>query len=282
MRPNKPRTTGVGDLFRARLDQIINLKHELVQLAGGSIGIGSMARCALYSDNGRRDRDAVRHRAVAAQHIYGLSDEGVCRPSMTLTSSTSPARIFSSTNFRTSAPTSAIGGSGSAASSSSCWLRACAWRMRPARCAPATSNGSRWTPRSSPRRSHSRLTPSCCMRQSRGSIGWPTNAGCNCASRICASPNRAMMAGRNATPSVKRHHRQLRLLRTRLGLLIRDIRRKIAGQADLETVLEWPLARAEQIRSQQQRQRGWKLVFLPRPRSNASARAKPARPTNSG
>jgi IS5 family transposase len=33
MRPNKPRTTGEGDLFRARLDQIINMKHELVQLA---------------------------------------------------------------------------------------------------------------------------------------------------------------------------------------------------------------------------------------------------------
>jgi hypothetical protein len=27
----------------------------------------------------------------------------------------------------------------------------------------------------------------------------------------------------------KRHHRQLRLLRTRLGRLVRDIRRKIAG-----------------------------------------------------
>jgi hypothetical protein len=33
MRPNKPRTTGECDLFRARLDQIINMKHELVQLA---------------------------------------------------------------------------------------------------------------------------------------------------------------------------------------------------------------------------------------------------------
>ena len=30
MRPKKHRTTGSNDLFRARLDQIINLKHELV------------------------------------------------------------------------------------------------------------------------------------------------------------------------------------------------------------------------------------------------------------
>ena len=34
MRPKKHKTTGSNDLFRARLDQIINLKHELVQLAG--------------------------------------------------------------------------------------------------------------------------------------------------------------------------------------------------------------------------------------------------------
>jgi hypothetical protein len=34
MRPKKHQTTGSNDLFRARLDQIINLKHELVQLAG--------------------------------------------------------------------------------------------------------------------------------------------------------------------------------------------------------------------------------------------------------
>jgi IS5 family transposase len=33
-RPKQRQTTGSGDLFRARLDQIINMKHELVQLAG--------------------------------------------------------------------------------------------------------------------------------------------------------------------------------------------------------------------------------------------------------
>ena len=31
MRPKKHETTGEGDLFRARLDRIINLKHELVR-----------------------------------------------------------------------------------------------------------------------------------------------------------------------------------------------------------------------------------------------------------
>ena len=33
MRPGKQDWTGEQDLFRARLDQIINMKHELVRLA---------------------------------------------------------------------------------------------------------------------------------------------------------------------------------------------------------------------------------------------------------
>jgi hypothetical protein len=40
----------------------------------------------------------------------------------------------------------------------------------------------------------------------------------------------------------------LSLLRTRLGRLIRDIRRKIAGQGELEAALEQPLWRAAQPR----------------------------------
>ncbi|SDJ80249.1 transposase, IS5 family [Bradyrhizobium sp. Rc2d] len=70
----------------------------------------------------------------------------------------------------------------------------------------------------------------------------------------------AMMAGRYAhAKQFKRHRGQLRLLRTRLGRLIRDIHRKITGQGELETVFEQPLSRAAQIRSQEQRQRGYKL-----------------------
>jgi IS5 family transposase len=66
------------------------------------------------------------------------------------------------------------------------------------------------------------------------------------------------MAGRYAhAKQFKR--RKLRLLRSRLGRIIRDIRRKIAGRADLKAAMQWPLLRAGQIRPQQQRQRGFKL-----------------------
>jgi hypothetical protein len=81
-----------------------------------------------------------------------------------------------------------------------------------------------------------------------------------------------MMASRYAhAKQFKRHHRQLRLLRSRLGRIIRDIRRKITGRPELEAVFEAPIARAAQIRSQQQRQRGWKLYSFHAPRSNASS-----------
>ena len=80
MRPKKHETTKSGDLFRARLDQIINLKHELAQLAGavdwdwidGEIP-------PLYSEKGRpgiETRFAIG--LLLLKHIYRLSDEGVC------------------------------------------------------------------------------------------------------------------------------------------------------------------------------------------------------------
>src|ERR1700741_5289760 len=79
-----------------------------------------------------------------------------------------------------------------------------------------------------------------------------------------------------------RHPRQLRPLRRRLGRLIRDIRRKIAGQPELQATLQWPLARAEQIRSQQQRQRGWKLYSFHAPEVECIGKGKASAPYEFG
>jgi IS5 family transposase len=69
MRPKKHGTTGSGDLFRARLEQIINTKHELVQLAGKIDWEWIDGEIApLYSEQRpARDRDPFRDRLVAAQ-----------------------------------------------------------------------------------------------------------------------------------------------------------------------------------------------------------------------
>ncbi|MGY3647658.1 hypothetical protein ACVWW2_002949 [Bradyrhizobium sp. LM4.3] len=93
----------------------------------------------------------------------------------------------------------------------------------------------------------------------------------------------AMMAGRYAhAKQFKRHQRQLRILRSRLGRIIRDIRRKIEGQTVLENAFALPLGRASQIRSQQQRQRGWKLYSFHAPEVECIGKGKAAAPYEFG
>ena len=80
MRPKKHETSGSADLFRARLEQIINMKHELVQLAGKIDWDWIDGEIApLYSDKGR---PGIETRFVIGllllKHIYRLFDEGVC------------------------------------------------------------------------------------------------------------------------------------------------------------------------------------------------------------
>ena len=93
----------------------------------------------------------------------------------------------------------------------------------------------------------------------------------------------AMMAGRYAhAKQFNRHRKQLRLLRTRLGRIIRDIGRKIASQPILEEAFAWPLGRASQIRAQQQRQRGWKLYSFHAPEVECIGKGKASAPYEFG
>ena len=72
------------------------------------------------------------------------------------------------------------------------------------------------------------------------------------------------------------------MLRTRLGRIIRDIRRRIVGKAELEAVFAWPLSCASQIRSQQQRQRGWKLYSFHAPEVECIGKGKASAPYEFG
>jgi transposase, IS5 family len=81
MRPPKPSARGQTDMFRARLDQILNLDHELVRLAR-LIDWGFIEeRCgAAYSDVAGHPPLPTRLMAGLAilKHTYDLSDEGLC------------------------------------------------------------------------------------------------------------------------------------------------------------------------------------------------------------
>ena len=93
----------------------------------------------------------------------------------------------------------------------------------------------------------------------------------------------ALMAGRYAhAKQFKRHNRELRFLRTRLGRLIRDIRRKIDGDETLRATFDAPLSRADQVRHQRQRQRGWKLYSLHAPEVECIGKGKARAPYEFG
>jgi IS5 family transposase len=93
----------------------------------------------------------------------------------------------------------------------------------------------------------------------------------------------ALMAGRYAhAKQFKRHNRQLKFLRTRLGRLGRDIRRKIDGDEDLQAIFAVPLARADRVHHQKQRQRGWKLYALHAPEVECIGKGKVRAPYEFG
>jgi IS5 family transposase len=93
----------------------------------------------------------------------------------------------------------------------------------------------------------------------------------------------AMMAGRYAhAKQFNRHQREVRFLRTRLGRLTRDMRRKITGNEPVEAAFEGPLSRASQIRSQRQRQRGWKLYSFHAPEVECIGKGKARAPWEFG
>ena len=287
MRPKKPGTTGEGDLFRARLEQIINLKHELVQLAG-TIDWDWIDRevAPLYSDKGR---PGIETRFVIGllllKHIYGLSDEGVCErwvydPYF--------QHFTGEEFFQHEFPHER--------SDLSHWRKRLGDKLEVLLAESlrvAHASGALRT------RDLKRVTVDTTVQPK--NITFPTDAkllhaAINGIDRLAhkhgvqlrqsyqrIAKRAAMMAGRYAhAKQFKRHHRQLRLLRTRLGRLIRDIRRKIAGQADIEAAFEWPLARANQIRSQQQRQRGWKLYSFHAPEVECIGKGKASAPYEFG
>ena len=79
-----------------------------------------------------------------------------------------------------------------------------------------------------------------------------------------------MMASRYAhAKQFRRHHRQLRLLRRRLGRIICDIRRKFTGRPELEAVFEAPISRRSD-RNSSASVDGSSIPSTP-PRSNASS-----------
>jgi IS5 family transposase len=287
MRPKKHGTTGSSDLFRARLDQIINMKHELVALAGKIDWDWIDGEIApLYSDKGR---PGIETRFVIGllllKHIYGLSDEGVCERWV----HDPYFQYFTGEEFfQHEFPHER--------SDLSHWRKRLGDKLElllAESLRVAHESGALRT------RDLKRVTVDTTVQPK--AVSFPTDAkmlhaaikGLNRLARkhgvrlrqsyLRVAKRAAMMAGRYAhAKQFNRHRRQLRILRTRLGRIIRDIRRKIAGQEQIAAVFEAPLSRASQIRHQQQRQRGWKLYSFHAPEVECIGKGKASAPYEFG
>ena len=82
MRPKEHRESGEQDLFRSRLDQIIDMNHALVKLAGSVDWrfLGRYRLGAAYSDKPGHPPLPTRLMAGLAilKHMHDLSDEALC------------------------------------------------------------------------------------------------------------------------------------------------------------------------------------------------------------
>lgn len=287
MRPKKHQTTGSNDLFRARLDQIINLKHELVLLAGKIDWDWIDGEIApLYSEQGR---PGIETRFVIGllllKHIYGLSDEGVCERWV----HDPYFQYFTGEEFFQHAFPHER-------SDLSHWRKRLGDKLERLLAESLRVAHSTGALRSQDLK---RVTVDTTVQPK--AIAFPTDAkllhaairGLNRLARrhgvklrqsyLRIAKAAAMMAGRYAhAKQFKRHQRQLRILKSRLGRIIRDIRRKIEGQAAIEEAFALPLARAAQIRSQQQRQRGWKLYSFHAPEVECIGKGKASAPYEFG
>src|SRR6187402_1857513 len=287
MRPKKQEATKSGDLFRARLDQIINLKHELAQLAGAIDWDWIDGEIApLYSNKGRpgiETRFAVG--LLLLKHINGLSDEGVCErwvydPYF--------QHFTGEEFFQHEFPHER--------SDLSHWRKRLGDKLE-----LLLAESLRVAHEAGALRGNDlkRVTVDTTVQPK--AITFPTDAkllhaaikGLNRLARrhgvrlrqsyLRIAKAAAMMASRYAhARQFKRHQRQLRILRSRLGRIIRDIRRKIEGQTVLENAFALPLSRASQIRSQQQRQRGWKLYSFHAPEVECIGKGKASAPYEFG
>ncbi|MCC8967478.1 transposase, partial [Bradyrhizobium sp. Pear76] len=93
----------------------------------------------------------------------------------------------------------------------------------------------------------------------------------------------AIMVGRYThAHQFKRARRELKFLRTRLGRIIRDIRRKIEGDPALEDRFGPLLDIAHRVRHQEQRQRGPKVYSLHAPEVECTGKGKARAPYEFG
>ncbi len=265
MKPRERRETGEQDLFRSRLDQIINMNHELVNLAKTISWTAIEAKCGeVYADGPGMPPLPTRLMAGLAilKHTFDLSDEELC------------ARWVENPYFQ----------------------HFCGEEFFVHDLPFDRSSLTRWRQRMGEERTAALLQESLSVAVRTGAmkpqdtrrvivdttvqpknVMFPTDAKLlnRARERLVALAKKTGIDLRQSYRRVgkfalikhqryahahqfKRANRALRRLRTYLGRTIRDIVRQIAGEDQLQDIFRRPLHLAERVLAQRQNQRGKK------------------------
>ena len=287
-----PRERGDGgeqDLFRARLDQIINMEHELVRLAQAIDWPVLEARFgAVYSDGPGMPPLPTRLMAGLAilKHTFDLSDEALCARWVE-----NPyfQYLCGETFFRHDLPFDR--------SSMTRWRQ----RMGEERIAAllqeslsvAVKTGA-MTPADTrrvivdttvqPKNVTFPTDAKLIHRAREGLVRLAKKTGLDLRQSYVRVGKKALIRHQRYAHAkqFKRANRALRTLRTYLGRTIRDIRRQIAGEEDLEAIFRRPLYLAGRVLEQRQRQRGRKVYSLHAPEVECIGKGKAHAPYEFG
>jgi transposase, IS5 family len=288
MKPKKLERSGTDDLFRARLENIIDLRHPLVRLARETDwAFYEKAIEPLYAEDGR---PGVMVRFIVGLHIlkhtFNLSDEKVCAQWV----ENPYFQYFTGEEyFRHELPYER--------SVMSRWRE----RVSEQELARLLQESLRIAHKTGALRTEDlkRVTVDTTVQPK--AITFPTDAKLiyRAMVRLGALAHRQGVKLRQSYVRVgklaliksqryahakqfRRHRRQLKFLRTRLGRVIRDITRRSDGNATLEAAFRDELHLARRVRDQQRRQQGPKIYSLHAPEVECIGKGKARKPYEFG
>jgi IS5 family transposase len=289
MRPRERRPTGQSDLFRARLDQIIDLGHPLAKLAGTIDWAFLEARFgAVYTDEPGRPPLPTRLMAGVAilKAMHDLSDEALCDRWVE-----NPYFQFfcGEEFFRHELPFDR--------SSMTRWRQRMGEDKLTALIQESLAAATR--PGAAKPSDFAKIIVDTTVQPK--NVMFPTDARLmhRARERLVRLAKAKGVKLRQSYERVgkfalikhqryahakqfKRANKALRTLRTQLGRVIRDIARKIAGDAALKDAFATQLALAIRVRDQRQRQRGKKVYSLHAPEVECIGKGKAHKPYEFG
>lgn len=289
MRPKERRESGQSDLFKARLDQIVDLDHALAKLARSVDWRFLEERFgAVYDDDPGRPPLPTRLMAGLAilKHMHDLSDEVLCERWV----ENPYYQLFCGEEFfqhRLVFDRSSL----------TRWRQ----RMGEEKLAALVQESLAAAVRTGAARPADFAQVIVDTTVQEKAIAFPTDAKLMHKARerlVRLAKAKGVMLRQSYSrvgkialirhqryahaKQFRRANRALRSLRTMLGRVIRDIGRRIAGDPSLGEAFALPLSLARQVRDQRQRERGKKIYALHAPEVECIGKGKAHKPYEFG